>query len=795
MALVSQSIKNLKGGISQQPDILRYPEQGAVQVNGWSSETEGLQKRPPVVFSKNIGDSSVLGDAPLVHLINRDAAEQYYAVFTGSTIKVYDLAGNEKYVNIQSSYHKCPNPREQLRMVTVADYTFVVNRTVPVKKNTSSLSMGGTFRPDGDALINVRGGQYGRALKIILNDVEVAAYDIPDGKEVEHIKSTDAQFLCEELARQAREKLGAAGWQFMVGQGFIHIVAPANDRIRSLSTLDGYADQLINPVTHYVQSFSKLPLNAPDAYMVKIIGQAGSTGDQYYVQYDTKRKVWTECIGWNVAQEFMYDTMPHVLIRQADGSFVFRAHSWDRRTAGDDDTNPWPSFEGGTLNDVFFYRNRLGFLSGENIILSRTAKYFNFFPASVASLSDDDPIDVAVSFNRVSILKYAVPFAEELLLWSDESQFVLTAGGVLSSKTVELNLTTQFNVQDKARPFGIGRNIYFAAPRAAFTSINRYYAVQDVSAVKDAEDVTSHVPDYIPNGVYNIAGSPTESFASILTSGAPSRVYIYKFKYLDGNVQQQSWSHWEFGSDVTILAAHSIGSKMFILAKNQYSTFMGYVTFTKNTTDFDREPYRLFMDNKVSYQIPAGTYNDDVYETTIRLNAVYGTRFSLGTVSVVEEDGKINEFYPPEGGWQADDRLVLNGNLEGTNVFIGFNFPFRYEFSKFLIKKQADDGSISTEDTGRLQLRRAWVNYENSGEFTIQVDNQSRVFTYQMAGSKLGSTTLRAGALNVGTGQYRFPVVGNATTNTVRILSDSTTPLNVIGCGWEGNYSRRSSGI
>ncbi|WP_459606244.1 phage nozzle protein, partial [Enterobacter hormaechei] len=47
MALVSQSIKNLKGGISQQPEILRYPEQGTLQVNGWSSETEGLQKRPP----------------------------------------------------------------------------------------------------------------------------------------------------------------------------------------------------------------------------------------------------------------------------------------------------------------------------------------------------------------------------------------------------------------------------------------------------------------------------------------------------------------------------------------------------------------------------------------------------------------------------------------------------------------------------------------------------------------------------------------------------------------------------
>uniref|UniRef100_UPI001F42DCD7 phage nozzle protein n=1 Tax=Escherichia coli TaxID=562 RepID=UPI001F42DCD7 len=62
MALVSQSIKNLKGGISQQPEILWYPEQGTLQVNGWSSETEGLQKRPPMVFIKSLGDRGDLGE-------------------------------------------------------------------------------------------------------------------------------------------------------------------------------------------------------------------------------------------------------------------------------------------------------------------------------------------------------------------------------------------------------------------------------------------------------------------------------------------------------------------------------------------------------------------------------------------------------------------------------------------------------------------------------------------------------------------------------------------------------------
>ena len=42
--LISQSVKNLVQGISQQPPFVRYPEQLEEQVNGFSTEVDGLQK-------------------------------------------------------------------------------------------------------------------------------------------------------------------------------------------------------------------------------------------------------------------------------------------------------------------------------------------------------------------------------------------------------------------------------------------------------------------------------------------------------------------------------------------------------------------------------------------------------------------------------------------------------------------------------------------------------------------------------------------------------------------------------
>ena len=793
MALISQSVKNLKGGISQQPDILRFPEQGAEQINGWPSETEGLQKRPPFIFTKTIGDAGFLGAAPLVHLINRDSVEQYYVVFTGSGIKVFDLNGREYVVHGDTSYANCANPRDDLRMVTVADYTFVVNRSKVVQANKDPIY---TIREDGECLINIRGGQYGRTFTIRLNGIS-ASYKIADGANAPEVEQTDAQWLVKKMAQLLRE--GGAntwGWTVNEGAGFIHVVSRGDEPIWKVEVEDGYGGQLMSAVMHTSQSFSKLPAEAPNGYSVQIVGDTSKTSDAFYVQYDAARKVWKEVAGWGVQKGLNGATMPHALIRQADGSFKMEALPWDERKCGDMNTNPDPSIVDQRINDVFFFRNRLGFLAGENIVMSRTSKYFSLFPASVANLSDDDPIDVAVSHNRISTLKYAVPFSEELLLWSDQAQFVLSAPGILSPKSVELNLTTEFDVSDRARPFGIGRGVYFASPRASYTSINRYYAVQDVSSVKSAEDMSAHVPSYIPNGVFSIRGSGTENFVSVLSANAPSKIFMYKFLYLNEENVQQSWSHWELGSNVTVLACDSIGSTMYLLLRNQSHTWMARAHFTKNSIDYLDEPYRIYIDNKLEITIPGGSYNDDTYETVIYPGQFYGMKTYRGKYYIVAMDGKVTWFDEPQGGWpNGEPSLALNGNREGEKVYIGQAINFRYVFSKFLIKKAADDGSTTTEDIGRLQLRRAWVNYEDSGAFVVEVENTSRLFSYDMAGARLGSNALRAGGLNVGTGQFRFPVSGNAKLNEVRIISDHTTPLNVIGCGWEGNYLRRSSGI
>ncbi|WP_085589356.1 hypothetical protein [Pseudomonas sp. B14(2017)] len=786
MGLVSQSIKNLKGGISQQPDILRYANQGVAQVNGWSSETEGLQKRPPTKFVKYLNPVDHWTNNPYVHLINRDAQEQYLVICDGAGISVVDLLGNAYTVRNYNGYANCSNPREDLRMVTVADYTFITNRKAVVGLGPT-VSQSGYPALNRRAIINVRGGQYGRTLTVTINGVQLASLTIANGSVATDVSQTDAQWIAQQLATQI---VTHAGYGAVAGAGYVMITTPED--ITSISTADGYAGQLINGFTYQVQTFSKLPAQCVPGYIVEITGENTAAGDNYWVMYDGVGMVWKETVAPGVITDLNNLTMPHALVRAADGQFDWTPLSWGTRTSGDDDTNPFPSFLDGTINDVFFFRNRLGFLSGENVIMSRTAKYFDFFPASVAALSDDDPIDVAISHNRISILKYAVPFSEQLLLWSDQAQFVLTASGVLSAKNIQLDLTTEFDVSDNARPFGVGRGVYFAAPRASYASIKRYYAVQDVSDVKDAEDISAHVPNYVPNNVYAIHGSGTENFITVLSDSAKQVVFIYKFLYLDQEIAEQSWSHWDMGEGVEVLSAQCIGSFMWMILRRPGGITLERLDFTRNSIDVTGEPYRAYMDMKAPVT-PAAYYDDD-YRSVINLSDAYGFIPTSGDFWTLSDDGVFQLHEEPVGGWASvSGQIFLDGDVTGRTFVLGMRYEFLYGFSKLLIKQTADDGSSTTEDIGRLQLRRAWVNYENSGAFDISVDNGYTEYVYTMSGARLGDREVGQQAL--GTGQFRFPVSGNAQNQTLVLTSDSPVPVNIIGCGWEANYLRRSSGI
>ena len=113
-----------------------------------------------------------------------------------------------------------------------------------------------------------------------------------------------------------------------------------------------------------VQRFTDLPTVSPHGYVVEVKGDQDTNFDNYYVKFVTnnggafEEGQWEENVEAGIPFKFNYSTMPHILVRQADGNFRFARvdgdtytisgtdytlPKWGERTAGDEISAPDPT--------------------------------------------------------------------------------------------------------------------------------------------------------------------------------------------------------------------------------------------------------------------------------------------------------------------------------------------------------------------------------------------------------------------------------------------------------------------
>ena len=779
--LYSQNVKNIIAGISQQPPILRLPEQLEEQINGLSTESSGLQKRPPTIHVKAM--SSKINDdvKPLIHFVNRDANERYIMYFYNNSLTVFDLDGTAHTVNIQNDadYLQTSNPRNDLRIVTVADYTFIVNRNkitrMTATHSTSITSQGG--------LVHVKQGQYGRTYKIFIDGKCIAEHTTPDGSDKSHTAQIDTAYITNQLVAKCK----ASGWVVNSGDCWLQITGAFS----SITTQDGFNNQAMIGFKDIVQRFNLLPSTAPDGYTVKVKGDPnGDNAGSYYVSYSKAEGVWKECVAPDIAIEIDSATMPHSLIREADGTFTFKQIEWTPRASGDNDSNPLPSFIDHTINDIFFFRNRLGLLSNENVILSESATYFNYWMTTANDILDTDCVDVPATTARVNTLLYAVPFNEELYCFSDSTQFVLRSDTTLSPKNTALIETTGFNSSPQCRPVAAGKNLYFPSERAEYSTIKEYYSVQNVSDVKNAQDITAHVASFIPNGVYQIICNTNENIMLFLTSGDTDSIYIYKYLFLNENRVQSSWSRWDMQGHV--FGGFFIGSTLYLCINRGDKQMLEKINFTYNTVDFvDKEPYRVYLDQKKL--TTTSTYDADYDITYFDVCSEYSVgAYGNDKVALVLPDGRYEEFSKDD---IKDNKIHVNGNYLNKNVIIGTPYTFEATLSPIYIRQQDNQGSTKALTNGRLQLRDIRINYNKTGGFTADVLMSSgHTYHYAMTSRKIGLSSAVLGKVPNDSGEFRIPIQSLNTNCKVTIKSSMPLPVSLIGFLWTGNWVQRTKG-
>ena len=828
MPLVSDLIPSLLNGVSQQAPTVQDKSQGTVQENGYSDPVKGLKKRPGTQHVAKLSDTSF--SSAFIHPIRRSGTETFVAVFTGSytssigdLVKVYDAGdGTAKTVNARDAsnsiittgtlfdeiktYLTDSSPSTAFSATTVADFTYLVNKNKTVAKDATV-----TTARNPEAMVYIRGGDYATKYTIEIKqtgfnndayatvaELVTAPSDITSYDKGEANIATDgiAKALLDgttfgnttysntatagEVAKtriKLDEKFGANNvftkLSATVSGSVIHIKCSDSTDF-DIKVTDSRSNGFAKAFKDATQKFAELPGAGPENAkntVIKITGDNSKFADDFYVKLtDEAKGIYEETVGTGIQNSLDASTLPLQIIKETDGTFSVKQAGWKSRGAGDDTSNPFPSFVGSTISDIFFHQNRLGVLSEESVIFTEAGDFLNWFRPTVLNLLDTDPIDVTVSTNRVSILKHALPFSESLLIFSDQTQFILNSAEFLSPLDISLNVTTEFEADLGTTPVGAGRYVFFASPGGAFSTIREFYLQTDTE-VKDATDITGHVPRYIVGNIKQMSASSNYNMLCLITddSASSKTMWVYGYYWNGQNKVQSSWSKWILDAD--ILATTFVQDEIFLVVQRGTKVYL--------------EKIKLSQDEAVGT-----TTNKHEILLDRRVKATSASHISNFT-STYYADGSNLKYIDKKGDplTSAEALAKVSGS---EPIYIGQAFDFKFQFSEIIIGQGQKPQTIS-----RLQLRNMNINFAHTGNFTAKVTHTNRLTEdtdeKKFTGRRVSESSNKTGQTSIiESGSFKIPLLGNSKNIRLELLSSSHLPCEFQSAEWEGFYHIRS---
>ena len=819
MGLISKAIPTLLRGVSQAADNTKQADHADIQDNADSNPVTGLTKRSGLQYITNLS-TSTLGNVH-IQTINRDVNERYVAIFSNGNVKVYELDGTEKTVHKPdgTSYLNTSDPRSVIKTVTIADFTFVVNTSTTTAMD-SSLSPGNVTQ----AIVFIN--QVSDNMFFNLN---------VDGVNVQEDTSNDATLSTTNIANNFRNSLlaGLSGFTINTFGPVLHI-RKTNGSDFSIQGIDSQGNTHMTIVKDSIQRFTDLPTISPHGYVVEVKGDENTNFDNYYVKFvgdnttsdgTLDQGQWEECAESGIEFKFNYSTMPHVLIRQADGNFrfarvdggsytaggqSFTLPKWGERTVGDLDTAPNPSFIGNKINNVFFFRNRLGFLSSSNVILSRSGEFFNFFPETVLTVIDSEPIDVAASHTKVAILRSTVTVEQELILFSDQTQFVLTSStDNLTPKTANVVVVTEFESDDDAQPVGAGSSIYYLSKRGSFANVREFVYQRDL-VIRESSNISVHVPKLIPSNIFKFAVSTSADVLVCLGSDNPNKLYINRWLY--GQQYQKilnSWSTFTINENRSIKNIDFIGSDLFLVIEEANGITLEKIPFENRFTETNATfEYRL--DHKVT-EATSGvsvSYNSSTDISTFTVP--YRLRANMNVVGRFLGSGETSTFIDIQGNTKtlkpgqvisttnttngSASTITANGYYRNSKFIIGEPYEMHYRFSQQRMTAGSGGQAGGEFLSGRLQLHHFYIKFEDTGFFNVEVTPDNRdTSTYKFTGKFLGENTI--GAVNLESGFFKVPVMSRADRVNIDVKNNTFLPTTLASAEYEAMFHMRSRRI
>ena len=838
MALINTSLPNLVQGVSQQPDTLRFDGQCEEQINALSSVADGLKKRPNARYVKNLL-STAIDEGAFVHFINRDKTEKYVLIINNNLLKVYNIltaGGPVKEETIGSGHYlyisDTTKPRDIFKALTVNDNTFILNTTTGVAK-TADTSNAFSHADNNKAIVFVKQGHYqtdytveidftisgvaktakatyisgepestgislnaraGRIASVLrdkLNDALIEHGSPANGFTVGTVSTTTHSNTGEVVQVEGSQTFGdgeSSGANY--GYPAFTITRASDTQEFKIRVSDSKSGTALGVAYKEVDSISDLPKSAPNNFKIKVRGSAEDNEDDYYVKFETNDGDtdfsdggWVEDVGFGELTTLDQTKLPYKLVNTATNTFTFGACTWATLQAGDSNTNPFPTYTTKTISNLFFYKNRLGFLSEGRGILAEAGEYFNFFRTTVRTLLDSDPIDVNVASTKVTKLKSAVGFQENLVLFGERGQFVLRGGDLLTPKTVSITPITNYETDTSTTPLELGSYIYFPFTRGSYSGV-REFTVNANTDTYDSVEITAHVPQYIPSNIMDVAGSTAENCICVVSQNSSTdstiqqSMYVYKYYWEGGQKVLASWSKFTF--PFSVIGFDFVDSDLYIVATKNGKTELLKVPMEEKLID-EGVSFNTYLDLRESATVSG---------TSIALSY---TPEATDTVQVYTRESGSTKAGALIPCTVAGSTVTVDASHDGTPVWVGIKYTMSYTFSEQLFRQRANQ-KRSPSGYQRHFLKGGTLFFDDTASFKVEVTPKARdTYTNTFTSNIVGSTTV--GTLPIESGSFSFPIMSAAKDTTIKIVNDSALPGNFQSAEFESFIHSRSKRV
>jgi hypothetical protein len=785
---VDGSLKSLLQGVSQQPYKDRLTGQATLQENFISDPVSGLTRRPPTDLIGKLGSATTIKGW---HNFKTRDGNRFIAWFHDSTAQVFDLNASEATVTIDSAALPYLAEAGKIRANTdEEDVTTFVNQSVVPAMLTDTISYFNNS-PVYASVIQVLGGAYGRTYSISIDGVVKGSFATPDGSVATHSAQVDTKYIATELMTSLATTM--TGYTLVREEDVILIYRSGAEFKATAS--DGYGNINIKCMNDTVPETADLPRIAPHLYVVRVAEKTDPEKDLWFkfvvdnASYGTTPNVagfglagyWQETVAPNVHYKFDLDTMPHILDYDAGtGDFSLSQGTWASRGVGTYVSNPNPSFIGTPIKDVSSFQGRSVLVAGSNVCMSRTNKPFDHWFGSASALADTDPIDINSTVESSSLIS-AVQHNRDLVVFSNEAQFVVFGRTKATPANASLVLTTRFESETGAHPVGAGKNVFFAANYGSYTAMREFFAEGNTD-INDSRPITQHVKKYITGKAVHLSTSSNYDMLMVHTDTGQTRVYIYQYIWSDTEKVQSAWHSWI--SEHPIVYSFFDEDRVYFVQKVGTDYYL--LRMPLDVQIQDGVPYPVHLDQRfdvaganTAFLLPYDYLHDA--ELVVVQGTGCPTPGLLAPIKTVAWDAGNSAY-----------RVTLKRDMEGGDLVCGTRYMSKYVPTMPTVKDK-DNVSVGT---GNLRLRMFLVTLVNSGEITgraiSQYGNSEEV---RFNGRLVGDIDNIVGEQPLTNEQFVMPFRLDAEEAEVEFYTNSHLPLTMSIIEWIGQYSKRGRRI